>query len=136
MTCCNPRRLSFRIFISLPMILGTAAVTFSLSANAEELPAVEAGKIKALIASVEGMADAAFVRNGQAYDSAMAAEFLRRKWQARASDVAAVEDFIEKVASFSSTTGRPYLIRLGDGREIPCSSFLREELAKLQQTKQ
>jgi len=136
MTGCNPRRLSFRIFESLPMILFTVAVALSLSANAAELPAVEAVKIEALIAAVEGMADAVFIRNGRAYDSAVAAEFLRRKWQAQALHVVSVEDFIEKVASVSSTTGRPYLMVFVDGREIPCSSFLREELARLQQTKQ
>ena len=132
MTCRNPRLLHLRIFLSLPIVFCTAAAVLPLSATAGELPAEEAGRITALLAAVESMADAAFIRNGQTYYSAVAAEFLRRKWQAQASNVASVKDFIEKVASFSSATGQPYLIRFGDGREIPCSVFFRAELAKLQ----
>jgi hypothetical protein len=99
--------------------------------NAGELPPDEAARIEALIAAVEHLSDAAFIRNGQAYGSAVAAEFLRRKWQAQTARVGSAEDFIAVVASFSTTTGRPYLIRFKDGRESPCSDFLRSELAKL-----
>ena len=63
--------------------------------------------------------------------AAAAAEFLRRKWRHREADVGSADDFIEKVASFSSTTGQPYLIRFSDGRETPCSIFLRTELSGL-----
>ena len=41
------------------------------------------------------------------------------------------DDFIAKVASKSSTTGRPYLVRFSDGREVPTADFFRAELAKL-----
>ncbi len=60
-----------------------------------------------------------------------AAEFLRRKYRLKSSTVASAEDFIERVASFSTTTGRPYRIRLGDGREIESAHFLRTELERL-----
>jgi len=132
MICPNPKQLHPRIRLCLMILFGAAAAALPLSATAEGLRIEEAGRIDALIAVVERMADAAFIRNGQAYDSAVAAEFLRRKWQVKVSSVASVEDFIEKVASFSSTTGQPYLIRFSGGREIPCSVFLRAELAKLQ----
>jgi len=95
---------------------------------------MEVERIEDLIAAVAHQTDAAFIRNNQAYDSTVAAEFLRRKWRAQAAGVGSAEDFIEKVGSFSSTSGRPYLIRFGDGREIPCSVFLRAELARLQRT--
>jgi hypothetical protein len=119
-------------FLSLAIFFGGAAAVLPPSANAGGLSAEEVGRIEALIAVVARMSDAAFIRNGQAYASAVAAEFLRRKWQAQTLNVASVEDFIEKVASFSSTTGRPYFIRFDDGREIPCSVFFHAELAKLQ----
>jgi hypothetical protein len=118
--------------LCLPVVFGVAEAALLLSAAAGGLPAEEAGRIEALIAAVERLDDAAFIRNGQVYDSAMAAEFLRRKWQAQAAPISSAEDFIAKVASFSSTSGRPYIIRLRDGHEIPCSVFLRAELAKLQ----
>jgi hypothetical protein len=134
MTDPSPKPLRLRILLGLVIVFCAAALALTL-AEAGELPAEEAGRIEALIAAVEHLSDAAFIRNGRAYDSVVAAEFLRRKWQAQATKVGSVEDFIEKVASFSSTSGRPYFIRFGDGRELPCSVFLRAELAKLQQTR-
>jgi hypothetical protein len=134
MTGSLTRRLRRWILVALPILLGSGAMALPLQAAAEEWRIEEAGQIDALIAAVERMADAAFIRNGLTYDSTVAAEFLRRKWRAQADRVGSAEDFIEKVASFSSTSGRPYLLRFGDGREIPCSVFLRAELAKLQRT--
>jgi len=98
---------------------------------AAELPAAEERQIEALIARVAGMTDAAFIRNDRSYDAATAAEFLRRKWRRHAAEVRSVEDFIDRVATGSSTTGLPYRIRLGDGRELPCATVLREELLRL-----
>ena len=40
-------------------------------------------------------------------------------------------DFIDKVASISGTSGKPYLIRFKDGREIISHDFLLSELKKL-----
>ncbi len=132
MMCRQPKQLHRWRLLCLSIVFGAAAAAQPLSAAAAELRTEETGRIEALIAAVARMTDAAFIRNGQAYDSAVAAEFLRRKWRANATHIFSAEDFIAKVASFSSTSGRPYLIRLADGREIPCSVYLRAELAKLQ----
>jgi len=108
-----------------------AALLFAAAGSAGELPAAEERQIEALIARVAGMTDAAFIRNDRSYDAATAAEFLRRKWRRHAAEVRSAEDFIDRVATGSSTTGRPYRIRLGDGRELPCATVLREELLRL-----
>jgi hypothetical protein len=126
------RQIHLRILLCLSIVFGAAADSLTRSAAAEGRPADEAARIEALIDAVQRLADAAFIRNGHAYDSTTAAEFLRRKWQARATHVASAEDFIEKVASVSSTSGRPYVIRLKDGREIPCSAFLHNTLETIQ----
>jgi hypothetical protein len=57
---------------------------------------------------------------------------MRDKWNAQKSKVKTAEDFIEYCASRSSVSGKPYLIRFKDGREIESGAFLREELKKLQ----
>jgi hypothetical protein len=111
-----------------------AALLFAAAGSAGELPAAEERQIEALIARVAGMADAAFIRNDRSYDAATAAEFLRRKWRRHAAEVRSAEDFIDRVATGSSTTGRPYRIRLGDGRELPCATVLREELLRLRKS--
>jgi len=111
-----------------------AALLFAAAGSAGELPAAEERQIEALIARVAGMTDAAFIRNDRSYDAATAAEFLRRKWRRHAAEVRSAEDFIDRVATGSSTTGAPYRIRLGDGRELPCATVLREELLRLRKS--
>ena len=116
----------------LTIVAAALALSVCLTAlSAADLPRAEEKQIEALIAAIERMTDAAFIRNDRPYGSAAAAEFLRRKWRQREAEVGSAEDFIGKVASFSSTTGQPYLIRFSDGRETPCAIFLRTELSSL-----
>ncbi len=103
----------------------------SLPATAQE-PLTGKQKIEALIKHVEGLKDAKFVRNGVAYDAESAGKFLRAKWAANESAIKTAKDFIEKIASVSSTTGMPYLIRPKDGKEIKSGEYLLAELKKLQ----
>ncbi len=96
----------------------------SVAAAAE--PAEENAKIQALIEEIRTLKDSRFIRNGKEYDAASAAKFVKAKWEANQKDVHTTADFVEKVATKSSTTGKPYLIRFKDGKEIPCAKFLRE----------
>ena len=95
-------------------------------------PATELNKIEILIEQVGDLKDAQFVRNGSTYNSKHAATFLRRKWQANASKVETARDFIDKVASESGTSGKPYLIRFNDGKEIQSREFLLARLRNLE----
>ena len=95
------------------------------------LSVADRAKIERLIAVVENLSDAQFVRNGRAYGSATAGKFLRAKWKDREASVHSVDEFIQNVATRSSTTGRPYLIRFNAARELPLAEFLRSELGKL-----
>jgi hypothetical protein len=95
-------------------------------------PAGETQKIEALIQDVRNLKDATFIRNGSSYSSNSAAIFLRRKWQANQSEVKTARDFIDKVASFSGTSGKVYLIRFQDGREIHSRDFLMARLKTLE----
>ena len=99
---------------------------------AAPVPATEKQKIEALIHQVNGLKDASFIRNGSTYNSRHAATFLRRKWQANQSEVRTARDFIDKVASISGTSGKPYLIRFKDGKEINSRDFLLAKLKNLE----
>ena len=101
-------------------------------ANAASASAGETQKIEALIQEVRDLKDATFIRNGSAYNSKSAAIFLRRKWQANHSEVKTARDFIDRVATFSGTSGRPYLIRFKDGTEIQSRDFLMARLKTLE----
>ena len=101
-------------------------------ANAASLPTGETQKIQALIQDVRDLKDATFIRNGSAYNSKSAAIFLRRKWQANQSEVKTARNFIDKIATFSGTSGKPYLIRFKDGKEIHSRDFLLARLKTLE----
>jgi len=99
--------------------------------RAQSAPPAEKQKIETLIKQVGDLKDAKFVRNGSSYEPATAVRFLRGKWEANDAQVKTARDFIDKVASFSGTSGKPYLIRFKDGRELKSSDFLLAELRKL-----
>lgn len=92
----------------------------------------EAQKIEQLIASVEGLREAKFIRNGTAYDANKAAEHLRLKLREAGSRVANAEDFIRLCAARSSVSGRPYEIAFDDGRRVTSEAFLRGRLKELE----
>ena len=100
--------------------------------RADDIPPREVERIEGLIGHVAGMKDAKFVRNGKEYDAATAAKFLRGKWEARADEVKTATDFIEKIASASSTSGKPYLVRFKNGKEVECGDYLKEKLAEFE----
>lgn len=73
-----------------------------------------------------------FYRNGSWYDSKTAQAHLRDKYSilAARNQVNAAEDFIEKVATTSSLTGRPYLVRCTDGKVANTNQWLGAELSR------
>ena len=114
------------------LVAGASLVLVLHAASARgDAPAAEKEKIEVLIKHVEGLTDAKFVRNGQEYDAKTAARFMRGKWDANDDEIKTAKDFIEKAASESSTTGKPYLIRFKDGKEVKSREYLLAELKKL-----
>ena len=90
---------------------------------------VEEKKIDYLIASVESLQNAQFIRNGVAYEAKAAADHLRLKRRGAGDRVATADDFIRLCASVSSMSGIPYQVRFSDGRVVSSETFLRERLA-------
>ncbi len=111
------------------LILATASPA-ALAGQA--LASTEKQKIETLIKHVGDLKDADFVRNGSSYTASNAATFLRQKWRAKSSGINTARDFIEKVASFSGTSGKPYLIRFKDGTEIKSRDFLLSTLRDIE----
>ena len=120
---CNIATLFFLLFLGLVMPVFVRALT---------APPAEKEKIESLIKQVAVLKDAKFVRNGTAYNADTAATFLRRKWEGNQSDVKTARDFIDKVASISGTSGKPYLIRFKDGTEIQSRYFLLLKLNSIE----
>lgn len=76
-----------------------------------------------------------FVRNGSDHSPLEARDHLRYKlnramnsWFAPDKEEWTAVMFIEKIASKSSISGKPYLIRLEDGTTIPAADWLTARL--------
>ena len=119
--------------LALTVALFAWCAPAAISAPPADSPASleEAAKIEQLIAAVEHLKDATFVRNGTEYDGKAAADHMRRKWKIVAKDVKTARDFIQLVGTKSSQSDKPYVIRFKDGKEIESAKFLGEQLDKL-----
>ena len=95
-------------------------------------PPKEQAKIDQLIRFVEQQRNMKFLRNGMEHSSADAAKFLRGKMESMGENVATAHDFIERIASKSSTTGDPYQVSFADGRTIPVAQLLTDELKRIE----
>ncbi|MCZ6494374.1 MAG: DUF5329 family protein [Planctomycetota bacterium] len=89
-------------------------------------------RIDALIKTLEQLKDAIFIRNDKEYDAKSAADHLRMKWQYAGQRITTARHFITLVGTKSSVSGKPYLIRFEDGREMTSEAFLTAELEKLE----
>lgn len=112
-------------------MLGLLILLFALPAFAEDL--TEEDKIADLLDAVTSP-DITFVRNGQPLDGADARKHLEDK-RKEIGNITTAKDFINKVASRSRETGKPYIIRLKGGKEIESSEWFHEQLKDIENTK-
>jgi hypothetical protein len=89
---------------------------------------IEKKKIEYMISSVENLKGVTFIRNGSEHNGKNAAKHLRMKLQQAGSRVQTADDFIRLCASKSIITGKPYMIRLSDGKTIKSEEYFREKL--------
>ncbi|HMN76259.1 MAG TPA: DUF5329 family protein [Burkholderiaceae bacterium] len=111
----------------LPAVLLLAAAALARAAPDE----MEAARIERLIHYVETRKNLVFVRNGKDHSARDAALFLRAKYAKMGAHVTTAAQFIDQIATRSSTTGEIYNVRLADGRLMPAGKLLREELARI-----
>lgn len=89
------------------------------------------------IARVDGV----FVRNGTEHTPEQAVEHLRQKmdramnsWFAPKKDAWTAELFIQKLASQSSITGKPYQIKFSNGQSVSSGVWLLKKLREFPQS--
>lgn len=102
--------------------------------RAEDAPVKAPGepeKIERLIASVEALEGAVFLRNGSEYTAKEAGAHLRRKWKSAGSRIRTAEQFIDHLGTKSSLSGEPYRIRLADRTTITLRDHLLKELDRI-----
>ncbi len=94
----------------------------------------ERGKIAYLLEQI-GQVEGAFIRNGTAHQPKEAVAHLEMKlnralnsWFAPDKEEWTAGMFIEKLASKSSVSGKPYQIQFADGRRVNAREWLSRKL--------
>ncbi len=132
-TGAMPRRARIRSHGRAKVLAATLAVvmTAAMQPVAQAAPAApEQRRIDILLDAVAADRDSRFVRAGVEYTGADAARFLRAKLQAQGDAVRTAEDFVERIASRSSTTGRPYRVCRAAGGCVDAGEHLRALLLR------
>lgn len=117
----------------LRSILGAALLACCAAAPASAQDAARAeAEVRRLLDFV-GASGCQFQRNGEWHDAKAARAHLERKYdylrQRRLAPSA--EAFIERAATESSLSGKPYQARCGNARPIPSAQWLTAELKRL-----
>ena len=113
------------------------ALALALAAPAQAAPSAQAEReTEQLIQALAG-SGCKFERNGSWYDADEAQAHLRKKLAyLRKRDLAdTAELFIERAASQSSLSGKPYHVRCGGGAATPAAAWLRARLVQLRNAK-
>ncbi len=109
-----------------------ASLFGSVNVSQQPKKLTETQKIESLIAFIAKQ-EGVFLRNGGEYTPGQAAEHLRMKWKKGGSAIKTADIFIEKLASTSSVSGKPYQIRLKNGQVVNLGPLLKAELKRLNQ---
>ena len=110
-------------FFILTVFAATAAMAAQLT---------EQQKITALLDAF-AKSDVTFVRNGEEHDGKYASKHLEEKLK-EAKDVKTADDFIVKVGTASSHSGKPYIVKLKDGTQVESAKWLQAKLKEIEKT--
>jgi hypothetical protein len=125
-------KLTLIAFFLWAIVPAEAALFHSVNVLQQPKKLTESQKIESLIAFIAKQ-EGVFLRNGGEYTPGQAAEHLRMKWKKGGSAINTAEMFIEKLATTSSVSGKPYQIRLKNGQTVNLAPMLRAELKRLNQ---
>lgn len=78
-----------------------------------------------------GNSECTFIRNGKRHDAQKAADHLRMKYNRGRRYATSTEKFIERLASKSSITRRPYMIECPGSEPLPTGTWLVQKLEAL-----
>jgi hypothetical protein len=116
------------VLLSLVVLLVTNAPSFCTESSTAQ------DEISYLIRYIEN-SGARFIRNGTEHSAREGADHMRDKLKSAGSRVKSAEDFIVGIATKSYLSGKPYLVKLPDGKVVPTGPWLTEALAKYRASK-
>lgn len=126
----NDHTYKIRLRMLANVLLGDDSAIFQLwPANIEiDNFLSETDKIDALFLSLSQIVGATFIRDEKELTLNEAIVYLKTKWYCMISEIRTVDDFIRIVGSKSSTSGKPYVLKMSDGTEIETEKWFRDQL--------
>jgi len=116
--------------------LAVVALAALLMAGASGASAGDAdAEIEYLLTAV-GDSGCTFIRNGKSHSAEEAEAHLRMKYRRGRKYASTTEQFIQRLATASSWTKRPYAIRCGDAEPEPTGDWFHERLDELRRASQ
>jgi Family of unknown function (DUF5329) len=109
-------------------LIGLGVGPFAATGESPTVAQIEVDYLLSAIAS----SGCEFFRNGEWFDSKKASAHLRDKYTAlnALGGLVTATEFIEKAATKSSMSGRPYLIRCAGSEPVPTNQWLHEALER------
>ncbi|CAM3970218.1 MULTISPECIES: YfeK family protein [Klebsiella] len=99
-----------------------------------KLNAYQEARINAMLDALAQKSDLIFVRNGDAHTCDEAVAHLRLKLSNTRNRIDTAEQFIDKVASSSSVTGKPYIVRIPGKNDQQARPYLHTLIAQTDKT--
>ncbi|HEY4467156.1 MAG TPA: YfeK family protein [Klebsiella sp.] len=99
-----------------------------------KLNAHEEARINAMLDALSQKKDLVFVRNGDAHNCEEAVSHLRLKLGNTRNRIDTAEQFIDKVASSSSITGKPYIVRIPGNSDENARPYLHALITETDKT--
>jgi hypothetical protein len=118
----------------LRVLLALVALSLGVAAKAADLSPDAKREVDHLLDHL-GQSGCEFNRNGTWYGAAAARSHLQMKLEhlSRRGLVSTAEEFIDRAASVSSVSGKPYQVRCGGGEAVPSKQWFQAELLRFRQ---
>ena len=110
------------VCLILFFLFGSLSSIFALS---------EAEKIQALL-DIIVKSNLIFIRNSVEYSAVRTRKHLELKLSYAGSRISTAEQFIKYIATKSSWTGKPYYVKLPDGKKIKTADWLHQKLKEIE----
>jgi len=109
------------------------AVTMALAEDTR--PRETTDKTIAYLLAFVATSDCTFIRNGQSYTGKQASMHMQDKRRYFKDRIVTPEDFIRFAATKSLQTGKPYMVRTKEGKELRCDEWMKKVLKEYKKTK-
>lgn len=115
------------------ILCAVVALLLTLPAYAK-LNAHEEARIDAMLNALAQQKSLTFIRNGDAHNCDEAVSHLRLKLSNTRNRIDTAEQFIDKVASSSSISGKPYIVRIPGKTDENAQPYLHTLIAETDKT--